>query len=59
MTTISAIVLSIILHAQTVMPILGSTQGGTSAAVPTFTPWILRAGTPVVLRPGVPLVLFK
>jgi hypothetical protein len=31
MATISAIILSIILHAQTVVPILGSTQGSTGA----------------------------
>lgn len=51
----------VLLHAQigSGLPLLGSTQGGTTQAVAPYTPWILRPGIPLVERPGQPLVLFK
>jgi hypothetical protein len=55
----AAIVLSIILHAQTVVPVLGSTQGSTAVVAPIYTPLILKPGTAVIERPGTALVLFK
>jgi hypothetical protein len=58
MMTISAIVLSIILHAQTVMPVLGSTQAPTAApTVTNYRPLVLEVGKPLVLRVGTPVVL--
>lgn len=55
-----AIILSIILHAQTVLPTLGSTQGSTAAPTTTnYRPWILKPGQPLVLRPGQPLILSR
>jgi hypothetical protein len=45
---ISAIVLSIVLHAQTVMPILGSTQGSNGvAATSTIKPVVFPGTKPV------------
>jgi hypothetical protein len=54
---IQAIVLAIVIHAQTVMPILGSTQGSTAAPVVKYTPLVLRTGTALVLRTGTAFVV--
>jgi hypothetical protein len=57
---IEAIILSIILHAQIALPVLGSTQGSNAApTVTNYRPWILVPGRPVVLVPGRPLVLSR
>jgi hypothetical protein len=56
---ISAIILSIILHAQAVMPVLGSTKGASGAAptAPKFSPLVLPAGRALVLPAGTSFVV--
>lgn len=56
---IEAIVLSIILHAQAVMPILGSTRGSSGAAPATTTQVLVltAADGVVVLQPDQVIVL--
>jgi 3-keto-L-gulonate-6-phosphate decarboxylase len=55
---IEAIILSIILHAQIALPVLGSTQGSTAApTVTNYRPIVLEVGKPLVLRVGTPVVI--
>jgi 3-keto-L-gulonate-6-phosphate decarboxylase len=55
---IEAIILSIILHAQIALPVLGSAQGSTAApTVTNYRPIVLEVGKPLVLRVGTPVVI--